>query len=713
MQLFMALPRHFTLAALAVSWLLVGTTRAEAASGASASNGASAGHASGATRYRVKVNVTPLQKLIQLLDGMVAKGKKEKLDEQVEFAKFHEWCDGMHAEKTTSIAEAAAQIEQLLADIGKAKADAAVLGEEIADHEAAVAKAEAELKAAAAVREKEYADFSAESSDLSESIDACERAISTLKARSKDVPQMLLQVQRARAVPGYAKAVISAFLDMKTGGSAGAPEANAYEFQSGSVVELLEKLATKFKDQLLTVQKEEMTAKGNFQLLKQQLTDDIAADNKATSEKKAAKAGKLEDAEEAKGAVKVTEKTKADDETVLADTLAECLTRSNEFEKNQGTRADEVKAIEGALSILSSDVVKGNAETYLPTLLQVPKSNHHGRALVQQPRGSDAAVRQRVLEFLQGKAKRLGSTYLAMAAAHVQSDPFGKVKKMIKDLIVKLMEQTNAEADEHGYCTTEMATNKETRENKASEVEQLTATVEKLTAESAELASEIQELTDDIAEIKGQQAEATKIRSEERATNSQTAKDAKEAAMAVQRATEVLKEFYSKAAEAALLQGGADGRAVSEALRSEMAAADKGKAPYKGMQASSGGIFGLLEVVLSDFTRLEAETLADEESAQSSFEKFMDESTENVAVKEAEVEHKTNSRQIADEKNMQTKKELGLTQAELDKALNYYDKLKEQCADTGLSYEERKKAREEEIQSLKEALAILEQQDLA
>jgi len=343
----------------------------------------------------------------------------------------------------------------------------------------------------------------------------------------------------------------------------------------------------------------------------------------------------------------------------------------------------------------------------------VPKKNRHGRALVQQPHSSDAEVRRRALEFLQGRAKRLGSTYLAMAAAHLVNDPFVKVKKMIKDLIVKLMEQTNAEADEHAYCTTELATNKETRTNKAAEVEELTATVEKLTAESAQLASEIQELSDDIAEIKGQQAEATKMRSEEKATNSQTAQDAKEAAIAVERATQVLKEFYSKAAEAALLQGGADGRAASEALRSEMAAADKGKAPYKGMQASSGGIFGLLEVVLSDFTRLEAQTLSAEETAQTSFEKFMDESNENVAVKEAEVAHKTSSRQIADEKNTQTRKELGLTQGELDKALNYYDKLKAQCLDTGLSYEKRKKAREEEIQSLKEALEILEQQDLA
>ena len=45
--------------------------------------------------------------------------------------------------------------------------------------------------------------------------------------------------------------------------------------------------------------------------------------------------------------------------------------------------------------------------------------------------------------------------------------------------------------------------------------------------------------------------------------------------------------------------------------------------------------------------------------------------------------------------------------------MNYSDKLKEECLDTGLSYDDRKKAREEEIQSLKEALAILNQQDLA
>jgi len=312
------------------------------------------------------------------------------------------------------------------------------------------------------------------------------------------------------------------------------------------------------------------------------------------------------------------------------------------------------------------------------------------------------------VEFLQSQARRLGSRMLLFAAGRAASDPFAKVKKMIKDLIVKLMEETNAEADQHAYCTTELGTNKVTRENKQEEVDELTSLIEKLTSESAKLKDEVADLSDAIAEIKSKQAEATKIRNEEKAANTKTIADARDAITAVEKATKVLKDFYGKAADASLLQNTNSG---SESLREEMRVLER--APYKGMQAGSGGIFGMLEVVLSDFSRLEAETAHAEEKAASVYKRFMNESGENVAVMTTEVEHKTNSRELADEKIAAAKKELALTQEELDKAENYHEKLKEECVDTGLSYEERKKAREAEIQSLKEALGILGQQDLA
>merc|ERR1719326_212171 len=134
---------------------------------------------------------------------------------------------------------------------------------------------------------------------------------------------------------------------------------------------------------------------------------------------------------------------------------------------------------------------------------------------------------------------------------------------------------------------------------------------------------------------------------------------------------------------------------------------------YKGMQAASGGIIGFLEVILSDFARLEAETSSAEDQQQAEFEKFMAESEQEAAVKEAELTHKTNAKQKADEENTNTKKELALTQKELDAALAYYEKLKPDCVDHGFSYEERVKMREDEIQSLKEALKILTQENLS
>merc|ERR1719174_509359 len=68
---------------------------------------------------------------------------------------------------------------------------------------------------------------------------------------------------------------------------------------------------------------------------------------------------------------------------------------------------------------------------------------------------------------------------------------------------------------------------------------------------------------------------------------------------AVEKAMKVLKEFYAKAADAAFMQS-------AGGLDQEMASVSK--APYKGMGAGGGNIVDFLDVILSDFARLEAET---------------------------------------------------------------------------------------------------------
>merc|ERR1719253_1462878 len=112
-----------------------------------------------------------------------------------------------------------------------------------------------------------------------------------------------------------------------------------------------------------------MNSKANFEVLLQQLTDDIKANNAAIKKKTATKGRRLEAAANAKADKATTEASKAKDEEVLSDTNAECKQTSDEYEKNQVVRIGEVRALTEAIKIMSSDDVTGMGDKHLPASL--------------------------------------------------------------------------------------------------------------------------------------------------------------------------------------------------------------------------------------------------------------------------------------------------------------------------------------------------------
>merc|ERR1712178_98054 len=135
--------------------------------------------------------------------------------------------------------------------------------------------------------------------------------------------------------------------------------------------------------------------------------------------------------------------------------------------------------------------------------------------------------------------------------------------------------------------------------------------------------------------------------------------------------------------------------------------------PYKGMQSENGGVVGMLEVIESDFARLESDTKASEATAQKEYDEFMTDSKVDKSEKSTDIEHKTAKKQDESQALTTKKGDLEGTQKELDAALAYFDKLKPSCVDSGVSYEDRVARRKEEIESLQEALKILNGEDLA
>jgi len=290
---------------------------------------------------------------------------------------------------------------------------------------------------------------------------------------------------------------------------------------------------------------------------------------------------------------------------------------------------------------------------------------------------------------------------LSALATRVSADPFKKVKKMIKDLIVKLMEEAQGETEQKGWCDKEMATNKHTRQEKTEAVEMLHADIDELGASVSSLTDQIADLTKSVAELDEAVAKATNVRFEERAKNKQVIKESQEAQEAVAKALAVLNDFYAKAAEATSF-------AQERASEPEIF----GDEPYKGMGAENGGVVGMIEVIQSDFARLETETTAAEESSQSEYDEFMSDSKVDKTSKSADIHHKSSTKQDHEQALQEKTSELNGTEKELDAALAYFEKLKPTCVETGVSYEDRVARREEEMESLKTALRVLNNEDV-
>ena len=422
------------------------------------------------------VEVTPTQKVVQLLEGMLAKGKEEKHAEQVQFAAYKQFCDDTRVEKERDIKEAEELMAKLDADAKAARAHAAKLGREIAAHEEDIATWQGDKGAATSVRDMEKGDYDALHKDYSESVDALERAIQVLKKQAYDRPQAEAMLLQLAVVPMKAeqKSALTAFLQQE-------PTADGYEFQSTSIIDMLAKLLDEFIDQRTDLEKKEMNSKHAYDMLMQDLTAQIQNAETAVSDKKATKGAKLQAAADAESDYKDTKANKEEDEKYLSDLVATCEQKASDFENRQQLRADELAAIEKATEILSSGAVMGNAEKHLPQMFLQMKVAH---------KLTNDENQWKAVEYLKMRATQLNSrilSQLVQQSATAGGDPFKKVKKMIKDLIVRLMEEANEEAEHKGWCDTELATNEATRKEKTQAVETLHAEIDQLESSIAKL----------------------------------------------------------------------------------------------------------------------------------------------------------------------------------------------------------------------------------
>merc|ERR1740138_779369 len=181
----------------------------------------------------------------------------------------------------------------------------------------------------------------------------------------------------------------------------------------------------------------------------------------------------------------------------------------------------------------------------------------------------------------------------------------------------------------------------------------------------------------------------------------ETLKTAKDGLDAVSRALLVLKDFYKQAAKATAF--------VQASPVDEDTAGAGFSGSYGGNQSGSKAVLSLLETIQSDFDRTIRTTEADEEKAHREFVEVSAHAKSSLASK--------NTKKELDEQDLETTLTNLKTKTDdlrsamdlLDSALRELEDLKPTCIDTGMSYSERVKKREEEMKALTNALCILDE----
>merc|ERR1719465_291168 len=223
-------------------------------------------------------------------------------------------------------------------------------------------------------------------------------------------------------------------------------------------------------------------------------------------------------------------------------------------------------------------------------------------------------------------------------------------------------------------------------------LDKLQARIDGAESTIAELTESIKTLEAEVAEIDKAQAEATKIRTTEHEDYLSASKDFKDSAEAVAKAIEVLKNFY-------------EGSFIQVSAKTDM----KSKQPEFGGAKSdiAHTIISVLEMSEEDFTTLLAECESTEDEAAKAYAALTDENKVSKATKQTEAKGKASEVKSLTVQLSHSKEDHGSVSAELDAVLSYIDKLKPQCEEKAMSYEEKKAKREAEIAGLKEALEIL------
>merc|ERR1719321_106904 len=572
---------------------------------------------------------------------------------------------------------------------------------EIKNLEAEVKENQDALDAATAMRAKELAEFNAEEKDVLQNIQALKNAIivlskhnpgaafSQISTSQADNIAAIIATQMQKNVAMFEgvftpsqKRVISAFVQSPEDYFDAEPTfKQSYAPASGQIFGILKQMKETFEANLSNSQKEELASQKAYEELKKAKEEEIAATQDAIDTKTQELATTDEKLAMSKQDMEDTKAGLSEDEAFLLMLKEKCQGADQEYEERQKTRAAEIEAVSKALSFLTSDEARDLfSKTFNPALVQKKTTVDRRQAQASK--------------LLAAIARKTNNPRLMQLAMNVKLNAFTKVKKAIDDMVAQLLKEKQDEIKLKDFCRESFYQNEMSTERKVREKEDLKKLIKDLEMSIDELTKAIETLKAEIAEMETQLKRAGEDREKANKEFQLTVADQDATVKLLQGALGVLKDFYNKAAAAALVQ------------QTKKQPAPPGFKEYK-KNAAAGGVMGMIEGIIQDAKDLKAEATRAESESQADYEAFVTETNASIDEKSKDIVNKSEEKAKAEEDKTQAETDKESVMLELEQLDYELADLHKTCDFVMKNFDIRQSARDEEIEGLKKAKAIL------
>eukprot|EP00440_Ansanella_granifera_P069287 gb/GFBE01075170.1/.p1 GENE.gb/GFBE01075170.1/~~gb/GFBE01075170.1/.p1 ORF type:complete len:693 (+),score=288.54 gb/GFBE01075170.1/:1-2079(+) len=642
----------------------------------------------------------PVKNVIVMLKNQAVQIDEEGRTELKTYNKFKAWCD----KSTKSLNE---DIESERALISKTKNQAfgkdknmEELGKQISSLDAEIKRQQESIQSTNDQRTEQADAFAKADEDFKMTLDALTQAIDSLKASSADATATSDAEVASAAGLLQLPLVLGELSENQISLLEGKPpkdmmETRDYSFKSGDIVNLLMDLKQDFTKKQKEASKVESEAITEHGFVVEDLDKALKASEASKKEKESVLADVKGEHAELKTKLESTEKAREENMKLLDDTNKDCNLKASEWSERKEKRYNEVKAIKAAIEVL--DKVTG-VRTEVPTT-QAAGLLASGSKV--QPRSTDPV--SVAVQLLRERARqgRADSAALEGFASKIETEP--ETAKTGKDLSMSIEKQIWAlkseqekEDKKHLWCETQIDKSNTSFIDKTELLNKTAAKLLEKEAKIQELKEEISAAETKVSELKKSMEEATEIRKTNKEENMAAIKDAKAAQEAVAKAIGVLSAFYEGVGGSAFLQTGSKD------------APDTWSGSYSGVADpnADGGVLGLLNTVAEDMAAMEIDTKSQESADEAAYEEEMKDSKKEEAAAKTEIELKTEEKTRQEKESRNFRRTKAMTDRELETIKNFLSDLSYSCSQK--AYTERKEARTQEITDLEDAQTAIE-----